>query len=137
VARAFTTIPARIERTSDWPDKPRRFAGNAVGPTGAAYVLVKTGNAPGARLRVELAWEQHANMRWAAVKVDADGREIAHVAIPSQDRATEAQMTIVDLDRAASVLLVGTNVGDPLYPFDPDDEVWEPHGWTLTVASEP
>jgi hypothetical protein len=43
---------------------------------------------------------------------------------------------VVDVDRVASVLLVGVNVGDPLYPFDPDDAVWEPHGWTLTLASE-
>jgi len=56
--------------------------------------------------------------------------------VPTTERSTQAQMTVVDLDVAASLLLVGTNVGDPLYPFDPDDEVWEPHGWILTVASE-
>jgi hypothetical protein len=75
-------------------------------------------------------------MRWAVVKVDAHGVEIGHLSIPSADRATEAQMTVVDLEGVASILLVGTNVGDPLYPFDPDDEVWEPHGWTVTLASE-
>jgi hypothetical protein len=49
---------------------------------------------------------------------------------------TEAQATIVDLDRATDVLVVGTNVGDPFVPFDPDDERFEPHGWLLTLAAE-
>jgi hypothetical protein len=138
VARATMPLPARIDRTIDWPSKPRRFAGEPVAPTGATYFLIHKRDAPaGASLRVELSWEQHAKMRWAAVKLDPSGHEIGHIAIPSADRATEAQMTVVDLDRAADVLLVGTNVGEPLFPFDPDDDVWEPHGWLLTVAAEP
>jgi hypothetical protein len=28
------------------------------------------------------------------------------------------------------------NTGDPTYHFDPDDEVWEPHGWLLSLAAE-
>jgi hypothetical protein len=34
------------------------------------------------------------------------------------------------------VLLVGVNAGDPAYAFDPDEAVWEPHGWLVTLASE-
>jgi hypothetical protein len=136
VARAFMTPPARVDRAIDWPDKPRRFAGNAVMPTGSTYFLVKKGGPPGARLRVEVTWEQHAKMRWAIARLDANGREIGHMPLPSSDRATEAQMTVVDLDNVASVLLVGTNVGDPAYAFDPDDEVWEPHGFLITLAAE-
>jgi hypothetical protein len=121
-----------------WPSKPKRVAPRApVYPTGSSYVVVRRAGAPaGSRLRVELAWEEHALFRWALVKLAASGRELGRVVIPTRERATETQMTLVDLDGVDRVMLVGTNVGDPAYRFDPDDEVWEPHGWLLTLASE-
>jgi hypothetical protein len=119
-----------------WPDKPRRLAPRMpVFPTGASYVVVRRAPA-GARLRVELQWEEHALFRWAFVKLDASGRELGRVLVGSRERAVEAQMTLVDLDAADRVLLVGVNTGDPTYHFDPDDEVWEPHGWLLSLAAE-
>jgi hypothetical protein len=45
-------------------------------------------------------------------------------------------MTLVDFDGVDRILLVGTNVGDPAYAFDPDEASWEPHSWLLTVAAE-
>ncbi|MBX3198987.1 MAG: hypothetical protein KF894_12720 [Labilithrix sp.] len=121
-----------------WPEAPRRLAAREpVHPTGASYLVIRRAGArPGARLRVEIAWEEHALFRWAFVKLDAGGRELGRVVIPTTERATEAQMTLVDLDGVDRVLLVGVNVGDPAYAFDPDDEVWEPHGWLVTVAEE-
>ena len=106
-------------------------------PTGSSCILIRHDGAPkGSRLRVEATWEQHAKMLWAVVKLDAHGKELGHLVVPSHDRVTEAQMTVVDLDDVATVLLIGVNAGDGLYPFDPDDEVWEPHSWLMTVASE-
>jgi hypothetical protein len=121
-----------------WPAQPRRLAPRAaVYPTGASYLLVhRAGAAPGARLRVEIAWEEHALFRWAFVKLDAAGRELGRVLIPARERAVEAQMTLVDLDKVDRVLLVGVNTGDPAYHFDPDDEVWEPHAWIASLAAE-
>lgn len=121
-----------------WPAKPKRVAPRAaVHPTGASYLVIhRAGAPPGARLRVEIAWEEHALFRWAFVKLDAKGRELGRVPIPTRERATEAQMTLVDLDAVDRVMLVGVNVGDPAYRFDPDDEVWEPHSWLVTLASE-
>jgi hypothetical protein len=121
-----------------WPAVARRFQSpSGVSPLGAAYALVHREGAPeGSRLRVEAAWEEHARMRWAVVKLAADGSEIAQMAIPSLDRGTDAQMTMVELDKVAAVLVVGVSLGDPKWPFDPDDGVWEPHGWMLTVAAE-
>jgi hypothetical protein len=121
-----------------WPSMPRRFAPRApVAPTGSSYVVVRRAGAkPSARLRVEAEWEEHALFRWAAVKLDARGHERGRFLIPTRDRTTEAQATIVDLEGVDRVLLVGVNVGDPAYPFDPDDEVWEPHGWLLSIAEE-
>jgi hypothetical protein len=122
----------------EWPHTPRRLAPHApVDPTGASYINIRRANAaPRSRLRVEVAWEAHALFRWTLVKVDANGRELGRVPVPTTDRATEAQMTLVDLDNVDHVLLVGVNVGDPTYHFDPDDVIWEPHGWLVTLAEE-
>ncbi len=121
-----------------WPKVARRIAPRApVDPTGSSYVMIhRAGAAAGARLRVEIAWEEHALFRWAFVKLDAQGRELGRVVIPTRERATEAQMTLVDVDAVDRILLVGVNVGDPSYRFDPDDEEWEPHSWLLTLAEE-
>lgn len=121
-----------------WPKTPRRLAPRTpVAPTGASYLVIhREGAKPGSRLRVEIEWEQHALFHWALVKLDASGRETARIVIPSRERATETSMTLADLDATDRVLLVGVNTGDPAYPFDPDDETFEPHGWLVTVAEE-
>ncbi len=121
-----------------WPNAPRRLSPKGpVYPTGASYVIVRReGARPSSRLRVEIDWEEHALFRWAFVKLDARGFELGRVVIPTTERATEARMTLVDLQHVDRVMLVGVSVGDPAYRFDPDDEVWEPHGWLLTIAEE-
>jgi hypothetical protein len=121
-----------------WPVQPKRLAPRApVAPLGASYLVVRTVDAPrAARLRVEIVWEEHALFRWAFVKIDSQGREMGRVVIPTKERATEAQMTLVDLQGVSRVLLVGANAGDPAYQFDPDEEQWEPHGWLVTIAAE-
>jgi hypothetical protein len=138
VARAVRG-DTKIDWTIDWPDKPRRLSSPQTGiaPTGTSIVAIRrAGAAPNAGLRLELEWETHAKMRWAVVKLDAAGRELGHLPIPATDKATSTQISLVDLGAVATVLVVGTNCGDAAYPFDPDDEVWEPHGWLLTVAPE-
>ena len=75
-------------------------------------------------------------MLWTLVRVDGRGLEMSRVNVPEMDRGTEAQMSLVDLDGVARVLVVASNAGDPLYPFDPDDYIWEPHGWVVSLASE-
>lgn len=121
-----------------WPTTARRLTARApVHPTGSSYLVIHhLGARAGARLRVEIEWEEHALFRWSFVKLDASGRELGRVLIPTTDRATRASMTLVDVDAVDRILLVGVNVGDPAYAFDPDDEVWEPHGWVLTLAEE-
>ncbi len=129
----------KVDWTIDWPTKPRRLSSPASGvaPTGTSIVAVhRAGATPGARLRIELEWETHAKMRWAVVKLDAAGHELGHLPIPTTDKATATQISLVDLDPVTTILVVGTNCGDASYSFDPDDAIWEPHGWLLTVASE-
>jgi hypothetical protein len=121
-----------------WPSAPRRVAPRApIHPTGSSYVVIRHAEAkPGARLRVEITWEEHALFRWTCVKLDREGHEVGRIPIAAKERATEAQMTLVDFDGVDRILLVGTNVGDPAYAFDPDEASWEPHSWLLTVAAE-
>jgi hypothetical protein len=121
-----------------WPTTPRRLAARApVHPSGASYVLVRRAGARAdARLRVEIAWEEHALYKWTLVKIDAGGKELGRVPIATKERATEAQMTFADLGGADRLLLVGVNAGDPAYQFDPDDGIWEPHGFLVTLAEE-
>jgi hypothetical protein len=136
-ARALgAALSPRIDWEVDWPAKPRRLSSPVpIAATGSSYVLVhRAGAAPGKRLRVEATWEDHASIRWWVVKLDAKGHEQSRVVVGAAPRATEAGATIVDLDQTADVLIAATNVGDPYAPFDPDDEVYEPHGWLLTLA---
>lgn len=128
----------RVEWDVPWPEKPRRFASaNPVGPMGAAYVAIARANAPkGSGLALRAEWEEHARMRWVVVKVDAKGAATALLPVTGFDRGTEAELSVTNLDDTATVLVVGVNVGDPYRPFDPDDAVFEPHGWMLTIQPE-
>ncbi len=70
------------------------------------------------------------------MKLAADGSEIGRVPIPAQDKATDAQITIDDLDKVGAILLVAVNAGDDSVPFDPDKLFWEPHGYLVTLAQQ-
>jgi hypothetical protein len=56
--------------------------------------------------------------------------------VPYLERGTHVERTVMDFEGAAGVLIAGVNVGDlsPTYPFDPDFEPYEPHGYTLYVT---
>jgi hypothetical protein len=138
VARASMAPPARAAWHVAWPVPPRRLASpEPVAPTGASYVLVDhRGAPPGAKLRLEPEWEDYGRMRWAVVKLDADGATLGEVPVTSLDRTAHASMTIESLDATDRLLVVGVNVGGTERRFDPGDGEWEPHGWLLTLAGE-
>lgn len=130
--------PVRVDWDVPWPAMPRRLGpAYPVEPTGSSYIVVHTAGAPpGARLRVEVAWEEHAKLRVGFLRVDKGGRELSRGRIASAPLAREAQMSIADLEQAERVVLVVTNVGDPSFHFDPDDVVFEPHSYGLSIAPE-
>jgi hypothetical protein len=139
IARALSFEPEpHVDWDVAWPTAPRTFvAPEGISETGAAYVHVDAkGHKPGTRLRVDASWEEHSKLRWIVVKLDARGREIARYPATSAPKATEAHVQIVDVDDASAFLVVATNVGNWTTPFDPDDDIWEPHGWLLTLATE-
>lgn len=138
VHRALTTPMPRLAWHVPWPAKARRFASPVpVTPTGASYVVVDMAGAPAAaKLRVEAAWEDFGRMRWDVVKLDAQGRSMADIAVTSLPLGTSASMTVEKLDGVDRIVIVGTNVGSTEHPFDPQQGWWEPHGWLLTVEGE-
>jgi hypothetical protein len=121
-----------------WPAAARTLASpQGIAETGAAYVRITTqGHKPGAHFRVDARWEEHAKMRWVVVKLDAGGREIGRQEATAPPKAVEAHLQVWGVEDAASLLVVATNTGNWTTPFDPDDDVWEPHGWLLTIAAE-
>lgn len=139
VVRALTFQPAPpLAWDVAWPSVARTLASpEGIAETGAAYVRIDAkGHKPGAHLRVDASWEEHGRLRWTVIKLDAQGHEIARYHATSAPKATEAHVQIVDIDDASSLLVVATNVGNWTHAFDPDDDVWEPHGWLLTIAAE-
>lgn len=129
--------PPRLDWDVAWPASPRALASpEGVAPTGAAYVRIDTkGRKPGARFDLDAQWEELASMRWMVVKLDARGHEISRIEAAAAPKATHAHLQVVDLDAASALLVVAANVGIWDGQFDPDD-VWEPHGWVLTLSSE-
>jgi hypothetical protein len=129
---------ARRDWIIDWPAKARALTlPTGLAPTGSSVLEVRCAGAPkGARLRMEATWEEHARMRWAMVKLDDAGRPVGRVLVPTTPKATSAQMSLVELDGVAAVLVVAANVGAWTEPFDPDDGVWERHGYVVTLAAE-
>ncbi len=139
IARGTSMTPrARLDWDVAWPANARTLASpEGIAPTGSAFVRIDTkGRAAGKRLRGDASWEELAKMRWTIVKLDASNREISRVAATAPPKATEAHVQVVDIDDAAALLVVATNVDAWAAPFDPNDEVWEPHGWLLTISEE-
>ncbi len=137
IDRATTSPRPRLAWRVAWPAQARRFASpEPVEPTGASYVWIDHAGAPaGASLQLEANWEDYARMRWAVVKVDANGHPMAVVPISTQRLATSAAITVEMLDGVDHLLVVGANVGSTDHPFDPDQGWWEPHGWLLTIQA--
>jgi hypothetical protein len=135
VARAVMWPPVRTAWELPWPVRPRRLVSpTPVSPTGASYVVVHRDAAPrGARLRLEMEWEDYARMRWVALKVDSSGKILAQIRISSPNLATRAALTLDALDDTDRVVVVGVNVGSTEHAFSPAQGEWEPHGWMLTI----
>jgi hypothetical protein len=106
-----------------------------VAPSGASYVMIDHAGAPaGASLRVEASWEDYGRMKWAVVKLDAEGHALAVLPITSPRLATSTALTVELIDSVDRFLVLGVNVGSTEHPFNPGQGWWEPHGWVLTIS---
>jgi hypothetical protein len=137
-ARASVEPAPRLTWRIPWPLEERHLSsGEPVSPTGSSYVAMDRAGAPrGATLRVEARWEDYERMRWIVLKLDGAGKVLDELRIPSTDRATGAAMTVENLDAVDHLVVIGVNLRSTEMPFDPDDGIWEPHGWVLSLASQ-
>ena len=117
---------------------PRRVAPlRPLEPLGAAYVWVDLDRvALNAALGFRAEWEAPVIFRFSVLALDASGQLLKRYDLPYIENATQVERSIVDYQGAHSLLVVGTNLGgvDLAHPFDPDQEPWEPHGFTVYLA---
>jgi hypothetical protein len=117
---------------------PRRVAPLfALEPTGSLYLWLELDRVEaGSNLGFRAEWEPPVAFRWTLVRVGSDGRELGRVHPAFQERATSVEQTLVNLEGAAGILVVGTNLGgvDLKHPFDPDVAPYEPHACTVTLS---
>lgn len=117
---------------------PRHLAGpNPLHPLGSAYIWVQLDSVPlHATLAFRAEWEEPTPFRWVVLAVDEQGVEMSRWNLPYVEKGTSAEMTIVNFEAAAGLIIVGTNLGavDVSHPFDVDQEPWEPHGYSVYLT---
>jgi hypothetical protein len=120
---------------------PRKVASaRAIEPMGTSAVWLDLDGVPlGARLGVQIEWEEPVSFRWLVVGVDREGREVARWDVPYLERGTRVEKTLMNYEHAAGLMFIGINLGgvDLQHPFDPDSEPWEAHAYTLYLAELP
>lgn len=130
----------RFEWSIESRSLPRQLApSRPVEPTGATYVWVSLGaDAEGKSLAFQADWEEPVSFRWTLVLVGADGRRVRRFDVPFLERQTHVERLVSDLGDATGLLIAGTNLGGlgPTYPFDPDFEPFEPHGYVVSLAMQ-
>jgi hypothetical protein len=129
----------RFDAVYPYGSLPRRLAFTPLDPTGAVYLWIDLQGAPAdARLALQADWEQPVTIRWAAVRIDKQGREVSRVDVTWEPHVYHMERQVLALDSLVGVLLVGINVGEvaPGHPFRSDEAPYEPHGGTLFVAAE-
>lgn len=127
----------------DWVLKysslPRRVrASKPLEPTGIELVWIDMDEVPlGASLGFQADWEAPVAFKWRLISVDAEGREMARVDVPFQERGRSSEARVVNLLNVRAVLAVGINMGgvDLAHPFDPDLDPFEPSSCTVYLAS--
>jgi len=137
IERASADPPPRFAWNVPWPVVARRLAASdPVDPTGASFVKVDLAGAPsGAKLHVEVEWEDYGRMRWIVAKIDPKGQVRAQIPVGSLGRSPKGAVTVENLEGFDHLLVAGVNVGSTEQAFDPDQGEWEPHGWLLTIGA--
>jgi hypothetical protein len=126
----------------DWVIKfsslPRRVrASRPIEPTGIELIWIDLDEVPlGVSLGFESEWEAPVSFKWRLISVDDQGREMARVDVPFQERGRSAEGRVVNLTGVRAVLAIGINMGgvDLAHPFDPDQDPFEPQSCTAYFA---
>jgi len=126
----------------DWVIKfsslPRRVrASRPIDPTGIELIWVDLDEVPlGVSLGFESEWEAPVSFKWRLISVDDQGREMARVDVPFQERGRSSEGRVVNLTGVRAVLAIGINMGgvDLGHPFDPDQDPFEAQSCTAYFA---
>jgi len=126
----------------DWIIKfsslPRRVrASRPIEPMGIELFWVDLDEVPiGVSLGFESEWEAPVSFKWRLISVDDQGREMARVDVPFQERGRSSEGRVVNLTGVRAVLAIGINMGgvDLAHPFDPDQDPFEAQSCTAYFA---
>jgi hypothetical protein len=128
----------RFDWVLTYSSLPRRVAATRpIEPTGSIYVWLELDElALGSVVGFQATWERPVAFKWSLVRVDKDGVELSRIDVPFQETASSVEARAADLEAAAALLIVGTNLGgvDLAHPFDPDRSPFEPHGCLVYLA---
>jgi len=128
----------RYDWTIKFSSLPRRVrASRPVEPTGIELIWIDMDEVPiGVSLGFESEWEAPVSFKWRLISVDDQGREMARVDVPFQERGRSSEGRVVNLTGVRAVVAVGINMGgvDLAHPFDPDQDPFEPQSCTAYFA---
>jgi hypothetical protein len=130
----------RFEWSVPFSSLPRRLSpARPIEPTGSTYLYVALdGSASAQSIAFQADWEPPVSFRWTLALVASNGRIVRRMDVPYLERETHVERIVGDLTGGAGLLIAGTNLGGlgPSYPFDPDFEPFEPHGYTVYLAKQ-
>jgi len=128
----------RYDWTIKFSSLPRRVrASQPIDPTGIELIWVDLDEVPiGVSLGFESEWEAPVSFKWRLLSVDDQGREMARVDVPFQERGRSSEGRVVNLTGVRAVLAIGINMGgvDLAHPFDPDQDPFEAQSCTAYFA---
>jgi hypothetical protein len=128
----------RYDWTIKFSSLPRRVrASRPIEPTGIELIWVDLDEVPiGVSLGFESEWEAPVSFKWRLISVDDQGREMARVDVPFQERGRSSEGRVVNLTGVRAVLAIGINMGgvDLAHPFDPDQDPFEAQSCTAYFA---
>ena len=130
---------ARYDWVLPFSSLPRRVrASRPLEPTGIELIWIDLDEVPlGTSLGFEAEWEAPVAFKWRLLSLDDQGREVARVDVPFQERGRSSEGRVVNLLNVRAVLAIGINMGgvDLAHPFDPDLDPFEPQSCTAYFAS--
>jgi hypothetical protein len=128
----------RYDWTIKFSSLPRRVrASRPIEPSGIELIWVDLDEVPiGVSLGFESEWEAPVSFKWRLISVDDQGREMARVDVPFQERGRTSEGRVVNLTGVRAVLAIGINMGgvDLAHPFDPDQDPFEAASCTAYFA---
>lgn len=135
LARATAHIPPAWEWVVPASTLPRRFAvRRAIEPTGSTFVRIDVDKAPASdSIEMDLAWDGGSRFGWRVLKLDAQGKSLGEVPVPSLETQRKITIDVRHLANVRSILLCGVNLGDPIRPWRAVEPPSQPHGYELGI----